>query len=130
MTSKDTPTEAAVQQVGDWCLVTYGNWQVSVSPDGLLMLPRHLHPREWADFVAAGSVAIQEAAKIIEANQDRAKNDDRTPMSSAAIITEGPPPAGAMRMMTTPGPNQPVRQSAAIGRPRRNGRVRPSAPAG
>jgi hypothetical protein len=138
MTDETTPEPAAepepgatVQMVGEpntpagvWHLVTYGGWQISVAPDGLLMLPRHLHPREWADFVAAGSVAVQVGTKVIADNEARAKTDDRSLPAARAIIREGPPPPGAARMLTTPGPNQPPRQQSTIGRARRNG-VRP-----
>ena len=44
------PPPATVRKVGDWHLVTYGTWQISIGPDGLIMLPRHLHPREHEDF--------------------------------------------------------------------------------
>jgi hypothetical protein len=124
------PDGASVQVVGEpgpagvWHLVTYGAWQISVAPDGLLMFPRHLHPREWADFVAAGSIAANVAAQVVADNEAKGALDDRSLPSGRAIITEGPPPAGAMRMITTPGPNQPSPQArkATIGRPRRNGR--------
>jgi hypothetical protein len=124
------PPGASVQTVGDpsspagaWRLITYGTWQISISPDGLLMLPRHLHPREWADFVACGSLAANTAAQVVAENAARGALDDRSLPPGRAIVTEGPPPAGALRMITTPGPNQPAqRDRASIGRPRRNGR--------
>ena len=43
---------------GGWHLVEKGTWQVSVSPDGMIMLPRHLHPLEIADFCAAAAGAV------------------------------------------------------------------------
>lgn len=127
------PEGATVQVIGEpgpagvWHLVTYGAWQVSVSPDGLLMLPRHLHPREWADFAAAGAIAADVAAKVVADNEAKGSLDDRSLPSGRAIITEGPPPAGAMRMITTPGPNQPSPQArkATIGRPRNGRKIAP-----
>lgn len=132
------PDGATVQTVGDpaspsgvWHLVTYGAWQISVGPDGLLMLPRHLHPREWADFVACGSLAANVAAKVVAENAERAKADDRSLPPGRAIVTEGPPPDGAMRMITTAGPNQAPAQhtQATIGRPHRGAKRSVAPPA-
>lgn len=36
-----------------WSLVRAGTWEVSIAPDGLIMLPRHVQPDEVDDFVAA-----------------------------------------------------------------------------
>ena len=118
------PAEPSVESYGDWKLVTSGNWQVSISPDGLLMLPRHLHPRDWADFVNAGNVAARLGAEMIAENIEKAKNDDRRPAPARAIVTESgtPPPAGTLPMLITPGPNPPPQ--ATIGR--RNARRAPT----
>jgi hypothetical protein len=123
--------EPTVQIVGDpstpqgvWHLITYGGWQISVGPDGLIQLPRHLHPREWDDFVGAGTLAVAVGARVIAENQERAKADDRSLAPARAIVREGPPPPGAARMLATAGPDQPPRQQSTIGRARRNG-VRP-----
>lgn len=107
-----------VQTVGDWQLVTHGAWQISVAPDGLMMLPRHLHPREWDDFVAAGTIAKQVGADVITANTHKARKDQRRlPTRRGAIVAEGEPPAGTVRM------NVSQQQAAAtIGRPRRGQR--------
>ena len=106
--------EPTVREWGDWKAVRCGNWEISVSPDGLLMLPRHLHPREFADFVKAGTHAAKIGAEMIAANQQRAQGDDRSIPDARAIVTEGRPPAGMMPMLVTAGPNQPLRGS--IGR--------------
>jgi hypothetical protein len=118
-----TGDEATVQEVGDWHLVTYGGWQISVAPDGLLMLPRHLHPRECDDFVGAVTAAAKVGAQVIADNQARGETDDRS-LPPTVIVREGPPPAGARRMVTATGPNLPQAARASIGRARRNG-VRP-----
>lgn len=98
---------------GGWHLVTSGGWQVSVAPDGLLMLPRHIHPREWEDFVAAGRAAIEVGARIIAQNEENGRADDRTLPSRRALVTEGGVPPGAVRMMTQAGSNPAPR---AVGR--------------
>jgi hypothetical protein len=130
------PDGASIQTVGDldnpagvWKLITYGGWQVSVSPDGLLMLPRHLHPREWADFVAAGSIAANVAAQTVADNAEKGRRDNRALPASRAIVREGPDrrtqAAGMVPMAVAPGPNPPPRpRKSAIGRPR-NRRVAP-----
>jgi hypothetical protein len=117
-TAQTAKAPPSVQAVGDWQLVTHGTWQISVGPDGLLMLPRHLHPREWDDFVAAGTIAKQVGNDVIAANSHKARKDNRRlPTRRGAIVTEGEPPAGTVRM------NVSQQQAAAtIGRPRRGQR--------
>ena len=128
------PEGASVQSVGDpstpggiWRLVTVDTWQISISPDGLIMLPRHLHPRECPDFVAAVSAAAIVAAGVVAANALRGARDDRSLPRGQAIVREGPDrhtrQPGLVPMLTTPGPNQPTQAGrATIGRPRRNQR--------
>lgn len=126
-TTAEQPAETAqaakapppsVQAVGDWQLVTHGTWQISVGPDGLLMLPRHLHPREVDDFIAAATIAKQVGTDVIAANSHKARKDNRRVSARrGAIVTEGDPPAGTVRM------NVSQQQAAAtIGRPRRGQR--------
>jgi outer membrane biosynthesis protein TonB len=125
-TTAEQPAETAqaakappsVQAVGDWQLVTHGTWQISVGPDGLLMLPRHLHPHEVDDFIAAATIAKQVGADVIAANNHKARKDNRRLSTRrGAIVTEGEPPAGTVRM------NVSQQQAAAtIGRPRRGQR--------
>jgi hypothetical protein len=136
------PEGATVQSVGDpntpgtlWRLVTVGTWQISIAPDGLLMLPRHLHPRECPDFIAALSAAAIIGATVVTENAARGARDNRRLPPARAIVREGPDrhtrTPGLMPMLTTPGPNPPPRTqagNAAIGRPHRNGRR--SAPPG
>ena len=116
--------EPTVKEWGDWKVVGAGTWEISISPDGLLQLPRHLHPREVDDFVRAATHATKIANEMIAANEARAEGDDRSIPPARAIVTEGRPPAGTVPMMITPGPNQPQTSQAsraAIGRPRIRG---------
>src|SRR5271168_2549329 len=93
---------ARVQKAGDWHLVTHGAWQISVAPDGLLMLPRHLHPRELDDFVRCALVAKDVGTEVIAANEKKAEEAAKPGLSARrAIVAQGPPPDGAMRMHTT-----------------------------
>jgi len=119
--AKAPPT---VQVVGKghsiWHLVTHGTWEVSVGPDGLLMLPRHLHPREVDDFIAAAAIAAQIGADIIAENGQKSRKDVRlraTARRGGAIVTEGEPPDGTVRMQVSQ-----QQTAATIGRPRRGER--------
>ena len=59
--------EADVTRLNNgWTLVRHGSWEVSVAPDGLIMLPRHLQPDEVEDFVAAIARAAVVAAELPE----------------------------------------------------------------
>ena len=106
---------AKVQKAGDWHLITYGTWQISVGPDGMLMLPRHLHPNELADFAGAAQVAADIGNQVIADNERRKPAQSVKLNSRSAILTEGPPPPGTVRMRMTTG----QQRSAAIGRPKR-----------
>jgi hypothetical protein len=110
---------------GQWHLVSHGTWQISVGPDGLLMLPRHLVPREVADFIADSTDAAAIGAWVIECNAIRASGDDRSLPSARARVTAGGTPPGLARMTVAGGPNQPPRHESMIGRPRRSGRPVP-----
>jgi hypothetical protein len=122
-TEPEEPTATVVSYPQGWHLVERGSWQVSVAPDGLIMLPRHLTAADVADFCAA----VQAAAPI--ATRQSAENDEKTTpppteeellASAGVFVTEAgaDPPSGAVRMMTTPRAGAQVDQ-AAIGRPRR-----------
>ncbi len=95
----ETPP-ATVQKAGDWHLVTYGSWQISIAPDGLLSLPRHLHPQEFAEFVACGQVAVDVGNEIIAANiaKQTAPPTKMALPTRHAVVTAGPPPEGTTRM--------------------------------
>jgi hypothetical protein len=108
-----------------WTLVTAGSWQISVAPEGLLMLPRHLVPAEVGDFCAAALAAAEEGAAKIKENQE-----NETPMGvppPAVAVTEGPPPPGYTAMPVIGGPNQPPGPTSSIGRRTRNPRAPRSA---
>lgn len=113
---------ATVKEAGGWHLVSYGTWQISVGPDGLLMLPRHLHPDEFAHFVACGKVAADIGLKIQAGHAAKAKlaaaseTPRRTPLPTRqAILAQGPPPDGTKRMRVT----SAQQRSATIGRGKR-----------
>lgn len=117
-TTQAAKAPPSVQAVGDWHLVTHGTWQISVGPDGLLMLPRHLAPHEVDDFIAAATIAKQVGADVIAANSQKARNDNRRrPTRRGAIVTEGEAPAGTVRMTVSQ-----QQAAATIGRPRRGQR--------
>jgi hypothetical protein len=111
-----------------WSLITVGSWQISVGPDGLLMLPRHLHPSEVADFCAAATTAAEEGARIVKENKEREAATPLVIPDSRAIVTEAgqEPAAGTVPMVVREGYDQPA--AATIGRTpaqraRRNGQA-------
>lgn len=120
MTTKPKKAVAAEPVAGvqtldsGWTLVTAGNWQISVGPDGLVQLPRHLVPREVADFLAACEKAAEVGAEVIANNEAAAAAAGQKPtaLASTLIISSGEPPASAVRL--TSGAVQ--RQGARIGR--------------
>lgn len=103
---------ATVQRHGSWHLVTYGSWQISVDPAGVIMLPRHLHPREVDDFVGCMAVAKDVALTVVSTNERATAVAATRPggrSSSAVVITQGPPPPGLQRIPTQ-------QRTATIGR--------------
>jgi hypothetical protein len=106
-----------------WHLVEYGTWSVSVGPDAVIMLPRHVSPADVTDFVGAMLAAAEVGHKIKADNEAAGAKDNRSLPSRRAIVREGGVPPGAMRMPTTAGPNSP---SGSIGR--RGGQRRASQP--
>lgn len=124
MTEQPEIIEYHTEQQGDWRLVRFGSWEISVGPDGLLMLPRSLRPADVEDFIAAATEAAQIGASIVAANEAAAAKDDRRLPPGRAIITPRGQraPAGTVPMLVTPGPNQPY---STIGRPSR-GMAKPS----
>jgi hypothetical protein len=56
-----TDTRVTALDVG-WRLVSHGKIQLSVDPEGLIHFPRHLHPDDSEDFVAALAAASQVGA--------------------------------------------------------------------
>jgi hypothetical protein len=95
-----------------WHLVTVGAAQISVAPDGLLMFPRHCTPEETPDYVGAMTKAAEIGTKICADNTAAAAaNTDKGLPTQHAIVTEGPPPAGATAL-----------PRSSIGRPKRPNR--------
>lgn len=105
-----------------WHLVEYGTWSVSVGPDAVIMLPRHVPPTDVPDFVGAMLAAAEVGHKIKADNEAAGAKDDRSRPARRAIVKEGGVPDGAMRMPTKAGPNL----SGSIGR--RGGQRRASQP--
>jgi hypothetical protein len=124
---EDTPQQAPepaarVQSYPNgWHLVSCGTWQISVSADGLLMLPRHLHPAEVEDFCTAAAAAAEIGTQVVALNQQRTKPVG-APASAAPMVTEGPPPPGYVRMPVTPRGSSAQERAATIGRPKRDAR--------
>lgn len=110
--AEPVPTAGVQTLDSGWTLVTAGNWQISVGPDGLVQLPRHLVPREVADFLAACEKAAEVGAEVIANNEAAAAGQKATPLPSTLIINSGEPPASAVRL-TGPAVQ---RQGARIGR--------------
>ena len=90
-----------------WHLITFGTWQVSVSPDGMVRLPILAVPESVGDLVEALKVAAEVGLRVQAENQARAA---AAPRSAAGInlsrgglvVQSGPPPAGAMRLPVAP----------------------------
>ncbi|MEZ0357335.1 hypothetical protein [Mycobacterium sp. SA01] len=122
MTETST-TPPTVRRVGEWHLVTANNYQVSIGPDALVMLPRHIHPREIPDFISALTVAAAVANAVYTGNIEAAKDDDRALAQRNAYVTAGGTPAGTVRMQVA----QRQSEQATIGRPKRRGRGATSA---
>jgi hypothetical protein len=115
--------QATVSKYRDWHLVRFGTWEISVAPDGLLMLPRHLAPNEVTDFCNCALAAAEVGQKVQEENRARTTEVDleNLPDGSRAIVTEGPPPPGATRVPIVPRAVSPTArpERSTIGRPRR-----------
>lgn len=120
----DTPASAgsaSVQYVpSGWALVTYTtgdeglSYSVSVSPDGLIRLPHSLPPELGEAFVGAVSAASQVGRSIQEAAAAAPKSPGSSILNSPSlvsylnniVISEGKPPAGAVRLPSSSAPTQ------------------------
>ncbi|MCV7174946.1 hypothetical protein [Mycolicibacterium sphagni] len=116
------PDEPVVKKVADWHLVEHSGWQVSVGPDGLIMLPRHLTPEEVADFCAAATAASRVGAQVRADNEARAAGDNRTPVPRTRL-TGGATPAGHAKAIVkatgTPAPRSSIgRRRGTAAKPR------------
>jgi len=107
-----------------WHLVEAGVWQVSVAPDGLLMLPRHLHPREAADFAAAIVAAADVGHEVIKANAAKTSPQPAVEaLSGSTFVTPSADPTPGVKMLIQQ--RGPAHQSAigrTKGQPRRDPR--------
>lgn len=100
------PTVSAYPQ--GWHLVEHGTWQVSVAPDGLVMLPRHLHPDEIEDFCKAAMAAADVGSSIRAANAEKhvevteddiAALDDKAIVEHTEVAQAAAPTPGIVKMM-------------------------------
>lgn len=87
----------------NWALVSFGQWQVTVSDDALIRLPHSVSPETVGDLVGA-LLAAQEVALQIQADAE-AREAARTPAArlgvqsrGGLVVTAGPPPAGSVRL--------------------------------
>jgi hypothetical protein len=123
------PPKCKVQAFGDephttWHLVETGSWQVSVAPDGLIMLPRHLHPEEVADFCAAVTAAADVGNKVVKDNQTAAEADMKA--SEEALVMKSARRGGGAKMQVTPRSELNETKRASIARAGRRGNVVPA----
>ena len=98
------PSEAAVvvQNPAGWSLVQAGGWEVSIGPDGMIMLPRHLSPEEVPDFVAA----IAAAAAVGAENKAVVNAADAPPALDSTLVVQAsgePLPPGAVQLQPASG---------------------------
>ena len=103
-----TPEPTVVMQnTTGWSLVQAGNWEVSIGPDGMIMLPRHLAPDEVADFLAAVSAAAAVGAENQAANQAAASAAPA--LASTLVIQESGQalPPGAVQLQPAGGASTP-----------------------
>jgi hypothetical protein len=116
------PDAKVLSYPGGWHLVEKDTWQVSVSPDGLLMLPRHLHPREVEEFCAAAMSAVGVAKLQIELNDGKTTpqpTEEELAQNGVRITERGADePEGTVPVMVTPRAANGQAHRSAIGRPR------------
>jgi len=115
----ETPEATCERFPNGWSLVRAGTWEISVGPDGLLMLPRHLHPNEVADFLISATAAAEEGARIVEENKANETPLGDLPQRRAMITPAGQIPPGATPMtVSAVGSNQRPEQRpvGSIGR--------------
>jgi hypothetical protein len=93
-----------VRNPAGWSLVQQGNWEVSIGPDHMVMLPRHLAPEEVGDFVAAITKAAELATEL-QAEVQATATSEAPSFSSTLVIQESgqPLPAGAVQLQPSSG---------------------------
>lgn len=126
------PPKCKVQAFGDdpattWHLVENGAWQVSVAPDGLIMLPRHLHPEEVADFCAAVTAAADVGNKVVLDNQTAAEADMKAANEALSMKSRrSTGKSSGAKMVVTPRSELNETKRASIARAGRTGNVVPA----
>lgn len=73
-TGKLAEDAATVQRVGDYALVTFGGWQVTVMPDHTISLPRLVRPEDVDDF--CGAMAAAKEVALEQRESVRVEGDD------------------------------------------------------
>lgn len=115
MAKKSSVTAEVKELPSGWALVTAGGWEVSVGPDGLIQLPRHLAPAELPDFIVACEAAAEVGAAVIAKNAEARANTPTAVLESTLVVSADAPPKNAVRVTSTAG--APTRQSSSkIGR--------------
>lgn len=91
-----------VHNPAGWSLVQHGSWEVSIGPDGMISLPKHLAPDEVEDFLAAVAKAAQVGAETQSANRSATPAPG---MPSTLVVQESgqPLPPGAVRLTPSAG---------------------------
>lgn len=91
-----------------WSLVRSGTWEVSVAPDGLIMLPRHLQPDEIEDFIGA----VTQAAAVGTSKQEALRQQPELPPAAPSTLVIGAreAPSGAVPIRATGRGGVPDRQ--------------------
>jgi hypothetical protein len=94
----EEPVATVQKHESGWSRVQYKSWEISIGPDGCLMLPRLLKPEEVEDFVGAALAAAEVGTKMRADNVERAKSDDRSIPNRRVMVTPGGVPEGAVRL--------------------------------
>jgi hypothetical protein len=103
----DVPEATLERFPNGWTLVRAGSWEISVGPDGLLMLPRHLEPHEVESFIVSATAAAEEGKRIIAENKAKETPLGKLPPRRAMVTPAGQIPAGATPMtVSATGANQ------------------------
>lgn len=97
-----TPEPVVTELPNGWSLVQSNGWEISVGPDGLIQLPRHLLPSEIDDFTTACEAAAVVGEAVIERNADLRAN---TPTQSllSTLVVSNELPSGAVRVTGSSG---------------------------
>jgi hypothetical protein len=102
-----------VRNPNGWSLVQHGGWEVSIGPDGMIMLPHHLAPAELEDFVAAVTLAAELSVEL-QAESAAAVPDPG--LGSTLVIQESGQalPPGAFQLVPNAGSAIPVNSTPRL----------------